>query len=489
VSVSVAPGVVKVVPGSSTTFTAQVGNTTQTAVNWKVVEGPNAGSLAGSGNTVTYTAPATPGKYHIAARSVADPNRIGEALVEVTGTGTVSVQLLNPPARVEAGTQTVLVASIFGSGNTAVTWSASAGTITSDGLWTAPLSVGPVTVTATSVADPAKSASASITVAALPRFTSLPPTRVDISVPPPFTYNYTYSAVHPGGLPMTFALEQAPAGAFLAGTSVVWTPTSAQGSLTNTFILKVTDSAGGVARQQWTMDSILAQFLAFLSSNIWTYSNANTTGIVMVSPDGSYVQAQAEPTSPCCKPGVELGVTTVAGFDTNGFWHSPAITTVDTNGESGLSHPLACDRLRQNGSVPEFGGCGGIWTPFTKMENNPIGVVGAWSLVQPLTQPLASNMVLVFFFSNGKYLIARTQADGSCEVPGIEFGSYTYNATTHEITASNNLYDTSGCYGFHHPGGNPLYTGVLFTLSTDGKTAIVVEPDATPPYTAYRISK
>ena len=48
--------------------------------------------------------------------------------------------------------------------NTAVTWSASAGAINATGVLTAPSSPGTVTVTATSMQDPTKSASANVTV-------------------------------------------------------------------------------------------------------------------------------------------------------------------------------------------------------------------------------------------------------------------------------------------------------------------------------------
>ncbi len=48
--------------------------------------------------------------------------------------------------------------------NTAVTWSATGGTISSSGLYTAGTATGSFTVTATSVQDSTKSASAAITI-------------------------------------------------------------------------------------------------------------------------------------------------------------------------------------------------------------------------------------------------------------------------------------------------------------------------------------
>lgn len=252
VSISVFPGVAPpIAPLSSTTLTALVGNTSTTGVSWDVVEGPSGGSITASGNSVTYTAPSTPGKFHVRATALADPNRSSQALVEVSGISPVSVQLLNPPTRVEIGTQTLMLASIFGSGNTGVIWTASAGTITAEGLWTAPQVLDSVAITATSVADPAKSASATITVSHLPRFTSLPPTSADVSLTP---YSYVFSTVHPDGLLVSYTLEQGPTGAFLSGNTLSWTPTAAQAALTNVFILKAQDSLGGIARQQWTIE-------------------------------------------------------------------------------------------------------------------------------------------------------------------------------------------------------------------------------------------
>lgn len=480
VSVSVAPGVVKVAPGSTTTFSVQVGNTTQTAVNWKVVEGANAGSLAGTGSSVVYTAPPTPGKYHVQAALQADPLRHSEALVEVTGTGTVSVQVLNPPLRIEAGAQVVCVAAVAGTGNTGVTWSASGGTITADGLWTAPSTSGPATVTATSLADPTKTGSATITVARLPRFTSVPPTRANLDLTP---YTYTPIASHPDGLLVTLAKEQAPAGVTLAGTTLSWSPTPAQGSLTNTFILRATDSLGGIGRQQWSVEPLLAQMLAFVSSSLYGKADATTGSMVRIRPDGSYIQGQANPADGGGKPGVEVGVTTIAGFDANGFWHSPGVTSVDTNGDWGLSHPQPCDRFRVVANQLQDGGCpGDPWTTLPIMENQAAGIVGVWAV----GSANAVNTPHISFFSNGRYLFLDTSGDGSCGVPGVEFGSYVHNAGT--LTASNNLYDTTGCTGLHHPGSVPAYPTFQFVLAADGKSAILTEPGF-PAITVYRVSK
>ncbi len=81
-----------------------------------------------------------------------------------SGTPAVSVAISPTTASLQPGQQTQFTASVSGTTNTAVTWTATGGTVTTSGLYTAPTSTGTYTVTATSSADPTKSASATVTV-------------------------------------------------------------------------------------------------------------------------------------------------------------------------------------------------------------------------------------------------------------------------------------------------------------------------------------
>jgi hypothetical protein len=84
----------------------------------------------------------------------------------------VTVSLNQTSVNVAAGATTQFSATVTGSTNTSVTWSvdgvgggnSSSGTISSSGLYTAPGAAGSHTVTATSVADTADSANATVTV-------------------------------------------------------------------------------------------------------------------------------------------------------------------------------------------------------------------------------------------------------------------------------------------------------------------------------------
>jgi hypothetical protein len=76
VSVSLTPTDVLVVTNASTQFSAQVTGSTNTGVTWSVREGAEGGSITSTG---TYTAPSTPGVYHVVATSDADPRASASA--------------------------------------------------------------------------------------------------------------------------------------------------------------------------------------------------------------------------------------------------------------------------------------------------------------------------------------------------------------------------------------------------------------------------
>ncbi len=79
----------------------------------------------------------------------------------------VTISITPTTAAVDAGGTATFSATVANATNSAVTWSASGGSIVGNGgtaTWTAPLSGGPFKVTATSVAAPTKAASATVTV-------------------------------------------------------------------------------------------------------------------------------------------------------------------------------------------------------------------------------------------------------------------------------------------------------------------------------------
>ena len=83
VAVTVSPASATLPPSGSQSFTATVTGTANTSVSWSAT----CGSVPGTGNPVTYTAPGTAGSCSVTATSVADPTKSATAIVTVTGGG------------------------------------------------------------------------------------------------------------------------------------------------------------------------------------------------------------------------------------------------------------------------------------------------------------------------------------------------------------------------------------------------------------------
>jgi hypothetical protein len=81
VTVSLNPTTASVTAGGSVTFVATVRNSSNLAVTWSVQEGAAGGTVSGAG---VYTAPSSPGTYHVVARSQADTTKTATATVTVT---------------------------------------------------------------------------------------------------------------------------------------------------------------------------------------------------------------------------------------------------------------------------------------------------------------------------------------------------------------------------------------------------------------------
>jgi len=175
ISLPAPPPVVKVVlnplnaslaASQSKQFTATVTGSANTSVTWSMT--PLIGTLSNG----LYTAPSVISSGQsvtVTATSVADPTKSASATVQLNPPGTVSVGVNPPSANLTPSQSTQFTATVTGSANTSVTWSMtpSLGSL-SNGSYTAPSvinSAQSVTITATSVADPTKSASATVQIA------------------------------------------------------------------------------------------------------------------------------------------------------------------------------------------------------------------------------------------------------------------------------------------------------------------------------------
>ena len=162
VAITLSPGTASLTVGQSATFTPGVTGNSNTAVNWSLI--PALGTIING----VYQAPSSIGSQQtvtVIATSAADSSKLASATVSL-----IPVVVAVGPGSVNLGVggAATFNASVSGSSNNAVTWSLNpaVGTIV-NGAYTAPTSIAnlqTVRVTAASVADPTRTASASITL-------------------------------------------------------------------------------------------------------------------------------------------------------------------------------------------------------------------------------------------------------------------------------------------------------------------------------------
>jgi hypothetical protein len=223
VAVTVSPATASVQGDSTLQFTATVTGTSNTAVTWSVdgIGSGNAtvGTISAAG---LYTALGAAGQHTITATSTADPTKSASATVTVPP---VSVTLSPANASVQATATTQFTAAVTGTSNTTVAWfvdnistgNTTVGTISAAGLYTAPGVAGEHTITATSVADSTKSASAIVTVS------PPPPVSVTVSpakalVPAKSTTQFTAAVTATSNIAVTWSVDGIGGGNATVGT-------------------------------------------------------------------------------------------------------------------------------------------------------------------------------------------------------------------------------------------------------------------------------
>ncbi len=265
-------------------------------------------------------------------------------------------------------------------------------------------------------------------------------------------------------------------------------PPATFASSANTWLVKAQQLGGittGIISPAQASANFLRQFLQLFATRLWGGSDGATFALGRSDTTGRYITGQAGPAEPGAHAGVEAGQVFSAGFDNFGWvWGTPTLT-IDTNGDWGFSNLRSCERLRIVGdSVKAIDCAGAVESTTPKMENDPAGIVGAWALgsatnVQVLT---------LAFFRNGKFAVldpTGSTATPSCGGPGVEFGSYTYDAATKILKVSNLLYDTDGCAGLSGTAAATA-SGMTFTLGSAATTATYNDGTAR---TVYRVSQ
>jgi iron uptake system EfeUOB component EfeO/EfeM len=300
VGITLSPTTTTVNAVSSAQLQASVTNTSNTAVNWSA----SSGTISSTG---LYTAPAVTSNTTavLTATSAADSTK--SAIANISIVAPVSLTLSPTSTSVNAGSTAQFQAAVSNSTNTAVNWTASTGTVSSSGLYTAPKVTTNTTavLTATSAADSTKFASATISIVA--------PVAISLS-PGDTTVNSASTAQFQAAVANT------------SNTSVTWTASTGTVSTTGLYTAPtVTSSTTAILTATSTADSTKSASVNITIAAPVTISlSPNTTNV----DSGSTAQFQASITN---TSNTSVNWTASTGtVSSSGLYTAPAITANTT---------------------------------------------------------------------------------------------------------------------------------------------------------------
>jgi hypothetical protein len=205
--------------------------------------------------------PAASGSFAVVVGAVDSRRGFGRQLLQFnvapSSPNLISIALSPQTTQVAAGATVQFNATVQNSSQTAVVWSASAGSISSSGLFTAPTSAGNVVVTATAAANSTVRMSANIAVQSAP---TASPLSIATSALSSAQVNAAYSAsitAQGGAAPYAWSLSSGslPNGLTLnPSTGVIAGSVSQAGAFT--FTAEVTDASAHSATQQLSLNVV-----------------------------------------------------------------------------------------------------------------------------------------------------------------------------------------------------------------------------------------
>lgn len=290
------------------------------------------------------------------------------------------------------------------------------------------------------------------------------------------------------------------------------------------------DIPGDIRTAEQANAHFLSQAVNLLGNHLWANYDDSGASFFRMSTDGSgeYLHGITTADDVCdanrsCgskvvfTAGVEYGVAEATEVDERGF-KLASTTEVDTNLQSGLSHPRPSWRIHTDGDelimsdivvvqrereqASLFGELFHISKPielssddevaetevqetrYMKMDNNPSDIVGAWAESRDTIKTPT-----LLFFANNRYMLvdptgtAGQSAPAACAKPGVEFATYAYDTASSALKLSTFIYNTSGCAGLSEHTGQAL----TFEIDTDGQSA-TLSREGRALFTLYRIS-
>ncbi len=275
IDVSVTPATTKVGTGGAVAFAAAVTGTVDTRVTWSVVE-PGGGTIDPTG---VYTAPSTPGGYHVNATSVADSRASGQSAVTVVLPVLVSISPRTPS--VVAGRTVTFTAAVSNATDTSVTWAVagtSCGTITQTGVYTAPAAAATCTVTATSHQDPTRGDSVRVTVTAPP-----PPVTVALTPSPAAadackTVQFSATVTNAANGAVTWSVREGATGGTVSTSGLFTAP--ATGGTYHVVATSVADPTATTVATVTVTERVLSVAVAPATTTVQTGGTAQFTATV-----------------------------------------------------------------------------------------------------------------------------------------------------------------------------------------------------------------
>lgn len=163
-------------------LSATVTGVSNTTVEWSVLGGDANGTISPTG---LYQAPSAPGVYQVLARLVADPASEARATITVGRGVNITIAPQNPTATV--GSDVQFTATVTGPASSRVRYEVDAagdgGTMTTTGLYTAPEIPGQYRVRVTSLDDPTRTATTTVSVASGIAIRQLRPAANVVTIP------------------------------------------------------------------------------------------------------------------------------------------------------------------------------------------------------------------------------------------------------------------------------------------------------------------
>ena len=180
----------------------------------------------------------------------------------------ISVSVTPATVTLAAGTTQTFTATVTGTSNTSVSWSvqegATGGSITSQGVYTAPATGGTYHVIATSSADSATTGEATVTVSTAQTI-SIQPSSVTV----PEQAIQTFTAVVPGGATATWSIQEGAAGGTITSTGIYTAPSN-----TGTYHVTATNSASPTQTATATVNVVAAVPYSVLYSFPYAFETA-----------------------------------------------------------------------------------------------------------------------------------------------------------------------------------------------------------------------